>query len=99
MWELERTQLDGGCILYAPPVSFWRAIAPEPSHSEPALDREVMPFGKCRGWCLHEVVTGDVQYARWLMAQNWFEAKYPTHYQYFAERLIAEDNTEGPSAA
>jgi hypothetical protein len=99
MVRLEPTQLDGGCVLYMPPISYWRTIAAEQLCQRPAPDREVMPFGKCRGWCLHEVVTGDAQYARWLMAQDWFEAKYQTHYQYFAECLVSEDDAEGPSAA
>jgi hypothetical protein len=99
MIRVEPTQLEGGCVLYAPPILYWRTIAPEPSRQRPVLDREVMPFGKRRGWCLHEVVTGDAQYARWLMAQDWFEAKYPAHYRYFAEGLISEGDAKGPSAA
>lgn len=86
---VDRSQLAGGCILYAPEFGKAGVIAPRP-----APDRDVMPFGKCRGWCLHEVVTGDAQYASWLMDQPWFEQKYPAIYQYFAERLY-----QGPSAA
>jgi len=99
MVRLKPTQLEGDCTLYAPPVSYWQKIVPQIQHHRSMLDRQVMPFGKCRGWCIHEVVSGEAKYARWLMAQDWFRTKYAAHYQYFTERLISGDGADGPSAA
>ena len=91
--ELQIWRLPGGCLLYLH-GRFGELPEAEP-HQPPSV---IMPFGKCRGWCLQEVVAGDPQYAGWLMAQRWFEQKYPRIFQYFATHLM-DDAEGGPSAA
>jgi hypothetical protein len=73
--------------------------AAKPARAEPAASPR-MTFGKYKGETLADIVMQVPWYAKWLVAQPWFAAKFPEHNAYLDEQLMMMRNADdGPTAA
>lgn len=89
LWAVR--QVQGGALLYEHPRFSHRATG------EDEMSSMSMPFGRYRGMPLNRVAT-DTGYVGWLLAQPWFNARFPKHHR-LLKAVLARNGIEGPSAA